>query len=192
MAGVPQGSPLSPILYIATLYEGLSAQAGLLVVGFADDTNLMVFGRDVIMNCRRLEAAWTVCEGWARTRGIEFAPQKSELMHFSRARTAQPYPTGSWQGGASRVSQIPRGKLRWRRHLRQIHQKLKTQQFALTKIAGSTWGCSLLRAREVCTKVIRSVIAYGASAFHTPSRNKKPKGIARDLATAQYSHGVSG
>src|SRR6201996_5113534 len=122
---------------------------------------------------------------------MEFAPQKSELMHFSRARTAHPYPV---QLGAAKVAPVESArflgvwldrKLRWRRHLRQIHQKLKTQQFALTKIAGSTWGCSLLRAREIYTKVIRSAIAYGVSAFHIPSRNNKPKGIARDLAAAQ-------
>ena len=76
-------------------------------------------------------------------------------------------------------------KLRWRRHLRQVHQKLKTQQFALTKLAASTWGCSLARAREIYTKVIRSLITYGASAFHTPSKNNKPRGIARNLASAQ-------
>ena len=90
-AGVPQGSGLSPILfilYISTLYDALKQHAGLVVVGFADDTNLMVFSRNVRTNCRRLEEAWTTCEEWARTSGMEFAPQKSELIHFTRAHLA--------------------------------------------------------------------------------------------------------
>ena len=41
---MPQGSPLSPILfllYIATLYKALAKSPGLLVVGFADNINLI-------------------------------------------------------------------------------------------------------------------------------------------------------
>jgi hypothetical protein len=85
-AGVPQGSPLSPILfllYIASLYEALEKQGNLTVMGFADDTNLLVASRDVQEDCWRLEGAFRVCERWAKTRGIQFAPQKSELMHFT-------------------------------------------------------------------------------------------------------------
>ena len=61
--------------------------------------------------------------------------------------------------------------------------------FALTKIAASTWGCSLARAREVYTKVIRSAIAYGASAYHTPADplQRTPRGVAKGLATVQSS-----
>ena len=86
-AGIPQGSPLSPILfilYIATLYEHLQRD-GLLVAGFADDTNLLVCG-DATVSVRRLESAWTTCEAWAKTRGMTFAPEKSELMHFTRVQ----------------------------------------------------------------------------------------------------------
>ena len=197
-AGVPQGSPLSPILfslYIATLYEALARSPGLLVVGFADDTNLMVFSSDVQANCRRLENAWRLCEKWAKSRGMEFAPQKSELMHFTCAHKALGNKVRlSGADVAPRESARFLGvwldrKLRWRSHLTKVQTKMETQMYALTKIAASTWGCTLARAREVYTKVVRSAIAYGASAYHTPAGPAygPPRGIARELLTIQSS-----
>jgi hypothetical protein len=47
-AGVPQGSPLSPILfllYIAKLYE----------IGFVDDTNLLTYLESIEENYKKLE-----------------------------------------------------------------------------------------------------------------------------------------
>ena len=47
-AGVPQGSPLSPVLFIlhiASLYKQLKEKHPYVaLVGFVDDTNLLVFG----------------------------------------------------------------------------------------------------------------------------------------------------
>jgi hypothetical protein len=186
-AGVPQGSPLSPILfllYIASLYETLAREQGLAIVGFADDTNLMVFGPSAKANCQRLEKAWEVCEAWGATRGMQFEPSKSELLHFTRAKAASKQrvrlgnaiiePTES----ARFLGVWLDRRLKWTAHLKRIQTKMETQQFALTRLAASTWGCSYVRAREIYTKVIRSAIAYGASAYHTPSENGKPRGIA--------------
>ncbi|EAQ92240.1 hypothetical protein CHGG_00475 [Chaetomium globosum CBS 148.51] len=66
-------------------------------------------------------------------------------------------------------------------------RKLKTQDFALSRIAAKTWGPSLSRAREVYVKCIRSAIAYGASSFHQPTapRATGPKGPAKVLSKAQ-------
>jgi hypothetical protein len=76
-AGVPQGSPLSPvlfILYIASLYEALKRDYPLVsIVGFADDINLLAFGRSSMANARQLEKAWKTCLQWASTRGMAFA-----------------------------------------------------------------------------------------------------------------------
>ena len=48
MAGVLQGSPLSPILfilYIALLYETLRRLLEIVIYSFIDDTNLLAFGK---------------------------------------------------------------------------------------------------------------------------------------------------
>jgi hypothetical protein len=195
-AGVPQGSPLSPILfilYIATLYEAIeAAHPGIGIIGFADDTNLLAISRDPAANARRLERVWETCERWARTRGMQFEPGKSELVHFTRARAP---PQASVRLGASIVKPEESArflgvwldrKLRWNCHLKKVKTKLETQKLALTRLAASVWGCRIGRAREVYTKVIRSAIAYGASAYHTPGPPERgPTGIARQLAGEQ-------
>jgi hypothetical protein len=77
-------------------------------------------------------------------------------------------------------------KLRWRAHLRKIEEKHARQAYALTSIAASAWGCTLVRAREVYTKVIRSAVAYGAAVYHTPTKPHGPaRGIAAKMAKLQ-------
>ena len=192
-AGVPQGSPLSPILfllYTTSLYSQLQEHHGLIAVGFADDLNLLAFGRDTLETRQHLEGAWQTCRQWAHTRGMEFAPEKSELLHLTRARASPTTPVRLDQQLITPVQEarflgvwIDR-KLKWKGHLNAIKRKFAIQQFALTRLAGSAWGCSLLRAREVYTKVIRSALTYGAGVWHHPTE-QRVKGIARKLATTQ-------
>jgi hypothetical protein len=91
-AGVPQESSLSPILflsYIATFYKNLqAAHPRLFIVGFADDTNLIIVNRTFEENRDQLENTWEICTECLRQYGMEFAPAKNELLHFSRARDA--------------------------------------------------------------------------------------------------------
>src|SRR5436305_7585960 len=58
---------------------------------------------------------------------------------------------------------------------------METQMHALTRLAASTWGCDLIRAREVYVKVIRAAIAYGTGVIHDPNRPK----VAQCLQTCQ-------
>ena len=78
-------------------------------------------------------------------------------------------------------------KLSWKAHQQAVERKLKTQDFALSRIAAKTWGPSLSRAREVYVKYIRSAIAYRASSFHQPTKpgDTGPRGPAKALSKAQ-------
>jgi len=204
-AGVPQGSPLSPVLfllYISTLYKILQEEHPYLgLVGFADDTNLLAFGRTSEANTRQLERAWDTCLRWARTIGMAFTAEKSELIHFNKGRKQwdRPVNLALPQGrGVSPIQPTSSARflgvwldwrLRWAAHKRAVERKLKTQEFALTRIAAKTWGPGLARAREVYTKCIRSAIAYGASSFHTPT---PPGGNPRGPAQSRSLRVVTG
>ena len=103
-----------------------------------------------------------------------FEPSKSELIHFTKAHYT---PTREVYLGPTPVKPVDSArflgiwidrKLSWKAYLRKTKEKFVTQSFALTRLAGSTWGCSLIRIREIYTKVIRSALAYGASSFHIP------------------------
>jgi hypothetical protein len=91
-AGIPQEFPLSPVLfllYIATLYENLqTAHPQFIIIRFANNTNLLAISGIFEANKDLLEAAWKICERWSQKTGMEFAPKKSELLHFDNAKAA--------------------------------------------------------------------------------------------------------
>ena len=192
-AGVPQGSPLSPVLFLlfaASLYDRLRPLRGQLTIGFADDTNVLAFSRDRPGCVRVLEEAYRIAAQWAAERGAAFEPAKSELIHFKRRGPSDATPV---QLGPHRV--VPQDSARFlgiwldRRlsfaaHIHAVRGKLETQMHALTRLAASAWGCTVPRAREIYTKVIRSCIAYGAGAFYSPGKPRFAKAMARHQAQA--------
>ena len=85
----PQGSPLSPILFIifiSTLYQRLKEIPNLITIGFANNTNLLIYVRDTKIVYETLERGYKVYKKWAKERGIKFNLSKSKLIYFTRTR----------------------------------------------------------------------------------------------------------
>ena len=198
-SGVPQGSPLSPLLFIlfsSSLFDELRDTPGIGAIGFADDTNLLAVGRTCEITCEALSRGWDVCEAWAARRGMIFEPAKSVLIHFSRTRkpcetpitlsTDEVFPTGETRFLGVHLDR----RLTFGAHRRYLLTRIQTQRFALSRIAAATWGPGLLQTRQVYLAVIRSMLTYAASVFITPKvalggSKGRGRGVAVRLASEQ-------
>jgi hypothetical protein len=103
---------------------------------------------------------------------MEFASEKSELLHFSHAHadcelllrlgaiTVRPIINARFLGVWLN------NRLSWKIHLAKVKGKMATQMLAFSKLTASAWGTNVPSARQVYAMVIRSVLAYAAPNWH--------------------------
>ncbi|PQE33417.1 reverse transcriptase protein [Rutstroemia sp. NJR-2017a WRK4] len=195
-AGVPQGSTLSPILFNFYAHELLEIcnqpKARISAIGFADDTNILIYGTSTKSKYRMLERIHERCLKWAERHGMKFSPGKYELTHFTRSHTKFNVTAGVNFGS---VRKEPSGevrilgvwldtKLTWSAHARKVTRKATSQIGALTRLTASTWGASFAWSRQIYSSVVRPMLTYGAMLWHSPTEGKA-KGVAAKLRTVQ-------
>ena len=123
----------------------------------------MAIAKTTSIACRALERGYKVCDDWAARRGMKFNPDKSELIHFTRARRPRTERVAILGEGSPGLAPVDSArflgvyldrKLTFKAHLKVVKNKMARQTLALTRLAGKTWGVRLTRARDIYTKVI--------------------------------------
>lgn len=150
--GIPQGSPLSPILFLfynSELIEKCNSKTDLYTkaTGFVDDIGFVTTKGTPEENCRLLERVHKeICEPWAKTHGSQFAPQKYQLLHMDRAGKTYSEQSITIEGKTIQPKKKSvtylglkiDGKLSWGEQITAIKEKAAKSIGALARIAGST------------------------------------------------------
>lgn len=93
--GIPQGSSLSPILFVffaSGLMEIGLGRIGAVhasIFSYVDDSYIIVRSKDFDRNCKALSILHDRVQDWAKANDVEFAPHKYGLLHFQRGPPAK-------------------------------------------------------------------------------------------------------
>ncbi|KAJ3542437.1 hypothetical protein NM208_g4093 [Fusarium decemcellulare] len=183
--GIPQGSPLSPILFNLftcpllekpkrDLYPGVT----LYTFAFVDDTYVIAVSSSYQENCNAIEAFHAEILSAAEPLGILFGPEKYHVMHFKapwkRLKGEKldllPNIPGLKRKGEPCEEMKVLGvivdyKLGWQKHVDFIRTKVRKRMNYLRRISGPTWGPSLSTMRMLYLTKIRPVITYACAAW---------------------------
>ena len=160
-------------------------------IGFVDDTNILTFSKTTEDNCKALEAAHKKCIEWASRHGAQFAPEKYQLIHFTRKRKKHNLKaTVNIEGFNGEPEKEIRllgvwvdTKLNWGPHIKRAQRKGITQMASITKLCKSTWGATFHKARHLYTAIVRPAMLYGCQIWHNPL--DKHKGHSEALEKVQ-------
>lgn len=200
--GVPQGSPLSPILYLfysSDLLDIIDPKDKYqLSIGYIDDTALVVESESVAINIQLLTALVERALNWERTHACRFDVAKFQLCHFTRnddryeplpliigSHVIQPSETVKYLG------LILDRKLRWKQQVEKALAKGTSALLAVSRLARSTFGLQQKYARQLFISVVVPRMEYGLAVFYEPvrmqdnGRRRGSVGVARRFGQVQ-------
>jgi hypothetical protein len=159
-AGVPQGSPISPILYMFYIADLLNIPGGhgTLSLRLKDDIAYGVQGESDEDNAKKLERLLTKAEKWREKHGARFETSKYVLIHFTRAwkrnTTAHIHigdATIKPANEAKYLRVIFDNKLSFRQHIQYVAKKGTKLGLAISRITKCTWGATYQQTRTLFT-----------------------------------------
>ena len=176
--GIPQGSPLSPILYV--LYNSdlldIPKKGKQLGLGFIDDVLYGVQNKTAMTNAGELEQLLAKSEKWRQRHGAQFEQSKYVLIHFTRTTSAQIEAveaavkingiTIQSSKEAKYLGVIFDQKLKFHSHIDHVIAKRTKYALAIAEIAKSRWGPEFKYLRRLFTAVTAPRIDYAAIIWH--------------------------
>lgn len=172
--GIPQGSPLSPILYLfynADLLDSCNETGDTTATGFIDDVAILAVEHSTEETCQKLQEALRKAETWASTHAFVFAPEKFQLTHFTRARSRIDRDTtlhSQWgeikpKTTCKYLGLIMDSALKWKQHIDETERKVTNTITALSSLGSSTWGVMTREMRTIYRGVAIPQMMYACS-----------------------------
>lgn len=170
--GVPQGSVLSPSLFLIMLDDMFrSCPPEVSYSIYADDCSLWIRGADVAACARSIQLALDAVGRWSRAWGLTFSTSKSKAMLFTRRRSFTPPPLTLYGTPLSYTNThrflgitLDRGYT-FRPHITALRDRC-VRDLRLLRIASAHgWGADFPTLRTLYTHLTLSKLDYASFLF---------------------------
>ncbi|KAI0991244.1 hypothetical protein K3495_g16943, partial [Podosphaera aphanis] len=173
--GLPQGSPVSPILFMLYIAPVLSTGKKSTRFGYADDIAILRTSDSLGANAERLSSDLAMILDWGKEEGVTFDPAKAELLHFSRRRLPDPLPQVK-AGSMTVIENTTTPHLRWlgvlfdrkltfKWHVRNRAAKSMTVAKALSSLGNTVHGVQPRLLRHAAVACVLPVAYFGAETW---------------------------
>jgi ribonuclease HI len=180
--GTPQGSVLSPILFLIMINDIDIGETGAELSLFADDSATYKSGRNLKKIMKDIQNSLDNISKWANMWGMRISTSKSSCVIFTNKTKLQRTKPLILNGQNMKVDDkvkflgiILDKRLTWKYHFEYIENKCKKRLNLIRKLTGTQWGASKESLLTIYRALIRSLLDYGAEVLDSASQNMKAK-----------------
>jgi ribonuclease HI len=196
--GIPQGSPVSPILssiYTSFILSSLDSLPNTSVRAYVDDQLILATSSSLDQNTYLLAEAFDIVNQRLNALGLAVDADKTEFIHFTRSKAhlfSLPAVTLNPRNSPPHEVQ-PAGVMRWlgmffdrkltfKSHVQTMAARARSTTAGLRMLANTIRGLDIANARILYKTVVLPVLTFGAEVWFT---GRKQKSLVDTLCRAQ-------
>ena len=179
--GTPQGSVLSPILFLIMMNDLPETEEGVKLSVFADDCCIWKAGSNTKHNARIIQKYTDRFQTWCDSWGFKISKTKTTAVVFTHKQKDQDVDLKigdskiQVKNSVKFLGVILDKKLSWNEHIQYVVDRCKSRINLLRALTGTDWGANKKTLLTLYRVLVRSVIDYGSIAYDSASEATKKK-----------------
>jgi len=175
--GTPQGSVISPILFLIMINDISSGPDDINISLFADDSAVYTGHRNIKTLENKIQNSIDIIHNWCNKNGFKISLDKTVGVLFTNKRNI---PTINIKVDQKCIKMDNKVKflgvifdrhLNWKAHIDYIMDKCKKRLNLMRAVSGYHWGASKKSLFAIYKALIRSILDYGDVAYSSASNS---------------------